>query len=166
MLALLLLVSVAVTVWVLNAPAQRFLPSFARLLADPVVEGGAWSLLSGRSTASGTFGGRDVAILLKLKRGRHDQGSLVVAMRTGEPAALDAAGIDARASDDGARRALFDLARHDLRLHAEEGWLKAVWQPQGFVIFPGGFSESRWRDVLQALEAVAASLDAVASPSA
>jgi hypothetical protein len=164
MLPLFLLVSIAVVVWVLNAPAQRFLPSLARLLADPVVEGGAWALLSGRSTASGTFGGRDVAILLKLKRGRHDQGHLVVAIRTDGPAALDAAGIDARASDDGAQRALFELARHDLRLHVEDGWLKAVWRPQGFVIFPGRFSESRWRDVLQALRAVAASLDAVASP--
>jgi hypothetical protein len=163
-LALFLLVSIAVAVWVLNAPALRFLPSFARLLADPVVEGGAWSLLSGRSTASGTFDGRDVAILLRLKRGRHDQGYLVVAMRTSGPVALDAAGIDARASEDGARRALFELARHDLRLHVEDGWLKAVWQPHGFVIFPGGFSESRWRDVLQALQAVAASLDAVRVP--
>ena len=63
-------------VWVLNARAQRFLPSLARLLADPVVEGGAWALLSG-----------------------------------------------------------------------------------------GRFSESRWRDVLQALRTVAGSLDAVASPS-
>jgi len=161
MLALLLLVSIAVAVWVLNAPAQRFLPSFARLLADPVVEGGAWSLLSGRSTASGTFGGRDVTILLKLKRGRHDQGYLVVAMRTGGPAGLDAAGVDASASGDAARRALFELARHDLRLRVDDGWLKAVWQPQGFVIFPGRFAESRWRDVLQALHAVAASLDAV-----
>ena len=138
----------------------------ARLLADPVVEGGAWSVLSGRSTASGTFDGRDVAVLLKLKRGRHDQGHLVVAMRTGGPVALDAAGVDASASGDGARRALFELAKHDLRLSVEDGWLKAMWQPNGFVIFPGRFSESRWRDVLQALQAVAASLDAVASPSA
>ncbi|HET9267115.1 MAG TPA: hypothetical protein VFO31_03085 [Vicinamibacterales bacterium] len=37
-----------------------------------------------------------------------------------------------------------------------------MWQPQGFAIFPGRFSESRWRDVLQALRAVASSLDAVA----
>ena len=165
MLALFLLVSIAVAVWVLNAPAQRFLPSLARLLSDPVVEGGAWSFVSGRSTASGTFDGRDVAILLKLKRGRHDRGYLVVAMRTEGPADLDAAGIDASASGDGARRALFELARHDLRLLVEGGWLKAVWQPHGFVIFPGRYSESRWRDVLQALQAVATSLDAVASPA-
>jgi hypothetical protein len=160
MLPLLVLAALVAVVWALNASAQRFLPAFARLLTGAPIHAGAWSVLSGRSTAVGTFGGRDVSIELKLKRGRHDQGYLVVSMRTNAATVLDAANVDARATGDAARRALFVLATHDLRLTVEDGWLRARWQPQGFVLFPGAFVESRWREVLNAMHAVAASLDA------
>ena len=164
MFALLVLASIVAAVWALNASGQRFLPSFARLLAQPAVNAGAWSVVSGRSTASGTFGGRDVSVELKLRRGRHDQGYLVVSMRTNAPAVIDAAAIDAHTTGDAGRRALFTLAKHDLMLRAGEGWLHARWQPQGFVLFPGAFAESKWRDVLDSMRAVTASLDAATAP--
>jgi hypothetical protein len=159
-LGLLVLISIVAAVWALNAPGQRFLPAFARLLTGSAIHASPWSVLSGRSTASGTFGGRDVAVELKLRRGRHDQGYLVVSMRTSGASVLDAASVDARATGDAARRALFTLARHDLMLRADNGWLHARWQPQGFVLFPGAFAESKWREILDSMHAVAASLDA------
>jgi hypothetical protein len=162
-LALLVLASIVAVVWALNAPAQRFLPSFARLLADRAVQAGPWSVVSGRSTASGTFHGRDVSIELKLRRGRHDQGYLVVSMRTNAPVALDGTSIDAHTTGEAGRRALFTLVKHDLMLRADNGWLHARWQPQGFVLFPGALAESKWREVLDAMEVVAASLDAAPS---
>jgi hypothetical protein len=158
--ALLLLAAIVAVVSALNAPAQRFLPSFVRLLDDAAVHAGLGSFFSGRSVASGTFGGRDVVILLKLKRGRYDHGYLIASMRTRERAVLDSAGVDARGMGEAARRALFALATHDLRLSVEDGWLKALWEPQGFLLFPGTFHESNWREVLGAMEVVAASLDA------
>ena len=54
------------------------------------------------------------------------------------------------------------LAAHDLVLSVEDGWLKALWRPQGFVIFPGRFSEETWPQVLEAMRALATSLEAVA----
>ena len=162
MLALLLLASVVAFVWLLNAPGQRFLPSFVQLLENASVAG-AWTLLSGRALASGTFAGRPVAIELQLKRGRYSQGYLIVSMRTNESVALDSAGVDARATGDAARRALFTLATRDLQLSVDAGWLRARWQPQGFVLFPGTFNAPVWRDVLDAMQTVAASLDAAAA---
>jgi hypothetical protein len=165
-LGLLLLISIVAVVWALNAPGQRFLPAFARLLTRSAVQAGAFSVLSGRSTAAGTFGGRDVSVELKLRRGRHDQGHLVVSMRMKTPAVMDAAAIDAHTTGDTGRRALFTLAKHDLMLRAGEGWLHARWQPQGFVLFPGAFAESKWREILDSIHAVAASLDmAPSAPS-
>jgi hypothetical protein len=35
-----------------------------------------------------------------------------------------------------------------------------MWKPVGFVIFPGTFSEEKWRPVLEAMRTVAASLEA------
>jgi len=109
---------------------------------------------------AGRFAGRDVMLRLHIRRGKFDQGHLVIAMQShGGP--LDAAGVDAQARDDVARRALFTLAARDLRLHVEDGWLQARWQPHGFVFFPGPFIESKWREVLEAMRAVVTSLDQV-----
>ena len=166
MIALLVLVSIVVAVWALNAPGQRFLPSMVRLLQGPTVHAGTASVLTGRSEASGTFSGREVSIELKLRRGRHDQGYLVVSMQTNAPGPIDAAGIDAHATGDEARRALYTLAKHDLLLRVSDGWLLARWQPQGFVLFPGVFAESKWRDVLDSMHTVAAALDAATSSQA
>jgi hypothetical protein len=57
---------------------------------------------------------------------------------------------------------LFSIAACDLLLSVEEGWLKALWKPQGFVIFPGQFSEEKWRQVLEAMQTVVTSLEVAA----
>jgi hypothetical protein len=147
-------------VWVLNAPGYHFPRRFARLIEDASLDAGVLRFLSGGPALAGTFAGRDVLLRLHLRRGRHDQGHLVIAMRT-RASPLDAAGVDAQATGDVARRALFTLAARDLTLHVEDGWLQARWRPQGFVFFPGPFIESTWREVLEAMRAVATSLDQV-----
>ena len=160
MLAPLLLVIVVAIVWFFMVPGQQFLPAFARLLTAATIQRSVFSVFSGLSYATGQFCGRDVAIRLQLKRGRYAQGYLVVAVHTGGPPVLDYNGIEALARDEAGRRALFTIAAHDLLLNVEGGWLKTMWRPQGFVIFPGPFSEEKWRPVLEAMETVAASLDA------
>jgi hypothetical protein len=59
-----------------------------------------------------------------------------------------------------ARTALDELEIRDgLNVSFDDGWLKARWQPAGFTMFPGRFDAGRWRRVLQAMSAVAASLE-------
>ena len=137
-----------------------FLLGFARLLNEPTIQGGAFSFLTGRSEAIGRFGDRDVAIRLQLKRSRYGQGSLVVAVLTASQRSLNYDGIEARTRAETGRRALFSIAAHDLLLSVEDGWLQALWRPQGLIIFPGRFADDKWREVLEALHVVAASLDA------
>ena len=158
-LAALTLAAIVFVVWKLNAPGQQFVPAFTRLLADPVIQRGAFSVFSGRSYATGTFKGRDVAIRLQLSRHQHEPGYLVIAVRTNGPATLDYNGIEAHTRDDAGRQALFTIARHDLLLSVEQGWLKTMWKPVGFVVFPGRFSEEKWKPVLEAMQAVAMSLE-------
>lgn len=158
----MLLVIVGVVAWKFITPGEQFLPHFARLLTEPTIQRGPFSFFSGRSYATGRFQDRDVALRLQLKRSRYGQGYLVVAVRTGGPPALNYDGIDARTRDDAGRRALFAIAAHDVLVSVEEGWLKALWRPQGFVIFPGRFSEEKWRQMLEAMRALATSLEAAA----
>jgi len=162
LLSLLLLFIVGVVAWKFIAPGEQFLPGFARLMTEPTIQRGAFSFFSGRSYAIGTFRDREVAIRIQLKRSRYGQGYLVVAVRTDGKPALNYDGIDACTRDEAGRRALHVIATHDLLLSVEEGWLKALWRPQGFVIFPGRFSEEKWRQVLGAMQAVATSLEAAA----
>jgi hypothetical protein len=163
LLTLLSLLAVVVVVaWKFIVPGEQFLPGFARLLTEPTIQRGAFSFFSGRSYAIGKFQDRDVAIRLQLKRNRYGQGYLVVAVRAGGQPMLDYDGIDARTRDHAGRRAMFSIAAHDLLLSVEEGWLKALWRPQGFIVFPGRFSEEKWRQVLDAMQVVATSLEAAA----
>ena len=161
-MALLVVIAIGALAWVFIAPGQRFLPAFTRLLSEPTIQRGAFSFFSGRSYATGKFEGRDVAIRLQVKRGRYSLGYLVVAFRTGGPPVLDYDGIDARTRDDAGRRALASIAANDLVISVEDGWLKALWRPVGFIVFPGRFAEDRWRRVLAALNTVASSLEAAA----
>ncbi len=131
-------------------------------MTDPKIEKRPLSLFSGRSYAVGKFHGRDVAIRLQLKRSRYGQGYLVLAVRTGGVPILDESGIDARARDEAGRRALSSITEHGLLPSVEEGWLKVLWKPQGFIIFPGRFSKEKWRDVLEAMQTLATSLEAAA----
>jgi hypothetical protein len=163
LIILLLIVIVVVVGWKLNAPGQRFLPAFARLMTEAAIQRGPFSFFSGRSYAVGKFQGRDVAIRLQLQRSEYGRGYLVVAVRTAGPPALTYDAIEARTRDDAGRRALVALAGHELLINVEEGWLKALWKPQGFLLFfPGHFSEEKWRQVLEAMHTVATSLEAAA----
>jgi hypothetical protein len=158
----LVLLVLAVVGWRFVAPGEQFLPRFAALLTEPAIQRGAFSFFSGRSYATGRFKGREVAIRIQLKRTRYGQGYLVLALRTHGPLTLDSHGVDARTRDDPGRLALVSIAAHDLRLSVQDGWLKAFWCPQGFMIFPGRFSEEKWREVLEAMQAVATSLETAA----
>ena len=159
MLAPVVLALVVVLLWWFIAPGQNFLPKFAHLLDRPVLHRGSLSVFFGLSSATGTFRGREVTATLQLKRGRYTQGSLIIAMRVGGEKALTYDGIEARTRDDTGRRALFTIAANDILLNVEDGRLKALWQPTGFVIFPGSFEEQKWRQVLDAMSAIAASLE-------
>lgn len=155
----LLLVVVGFVVWTLMAPGRAFLPAFARLLEAPFIQQSPLSFFSGRSYATGRFGGRDVAVRLQQKRGKYQVGYLVIAVRTGGPKTLDANGIEAHTRDEAGRKALFTMAANDLLLSLENGWLKTMWKPIGFAIFPGRFAEEKWRPVLEAMQTVATSLE-------
>lgn len=159
MLAPLLLVVVAFVAWKFTAIGREFLPAFARLLSAPNLQQGPLSVLSGRAYLTGQFRGRDVAIRLQSRRGRYQLGYLVVAMRTSGPPILDANGIETHTRDAAGRQALFTIATHDLLLSVEGGWLKTMWKPTGFMIFPGRFADEKWRPVLEAMMTVASSLD-------
>jgi hypothetical protein len=158
-LAPLLLVVVAFVAWKFTATGRRFLPEFAPLLSTPTLQQGLLSALSGRAYLTGRFRGRDVAIRLQSRRGRYQLGYLVVAMRTNGPPVLDANGLEAHVTDATGRQALFTIATQDLLLSVEGGWLKTMWQPVGFMIFPGRFEDDKWRPVLDAMSAIASSLD-------
>jgi hypothetical protein len=155
----LLFIAVIVIAWMFMASGEHFLTGFARLLTEPTITRGTFSALTGRSYATGTFQGRNVAIRLQLKRSRYGQGYLVAAIRTDGLHTLNYDGIEARGWDEAGRRALYVIATHDLLLSVEEGWLKCLWRPQGFVIFPGQFSEKKWHETLEAMHLLAASLE-------
>jgi hypothetical protein len=158
-MAVLVVLLVAVLAWLFIAPGQLFLPQFSALLATPKIDRSPVSVFSGRSYLTGTFNGREVVVRVQLKRGEY-QGYLVIALRTAGSSTLDNNGIEARVRDDRGQRALYSIARHDLILKVEEGWLKALWRPVGFTIFPGRFAPEKWREVLDSMQAVASSLDA------
>ena len=159
-MSVLLLLLVAGMAWFLIAPGQRFLPRFATLLEAPRLQRGVRSFLFGRSYLTGRYKGREVVVRLHMSRHEHELGYLVIAVRTAGGSTLDNSGIESHTHDDQGKRALFSIARQDLLLTVEHGWLKALWRPVGFVIFPGRFSEEKWREVLDSLHTVASSLDA------
>lgn len=153
----------------LIAPGERFLDGFIGLLADARVKRGPFSFLSGRSYVSGLYHGRDVMARLQLKRSRYGQGYLVVAMRLQADPNLDlgSAALAARTTNAAAGQARSSLDDRNLELSIEAGWLKALWQPQGLVIFPGPFSPETWTSVLDAmatLERALAAGDFVSPP--
>jgi hypothetical protein len=161
-MAAVILLLIGGVAWILIAPGRRFLPQFAGLLTNAAIHAGPASFFSGRSYATGTYNGREVVVRLKLRRGNHDLGHLVIAIRTAGALTLDNSGIEARTRDDEGRRALVSIVRHELLLTVEDGWLKALWRPLGFRLFPGSFSDAKWGEVLEAMHAVASSLDAAA----
>ncbi len=165
MFGLLVVVGIGVLVWKFVTPGQRFLPEFSRLLTEPKIDSGGLSFLSGRSALSGQFRGRDVSAQIQLPRSKYGTSYLVVKVRAPGVESLTGTQVDSRASDDAARRALYVLAMQDLQLTVEEGWLRALWSPKGLFIFPGAFSEEKWRKVLEAMHTVASSLEGRSNPA-
>ena len=135
------------------------------MLTDPKRDSGGLSFLSGRSALSGQFRGRDVSAQIQLPRSKYGTSYLVVKVRTSAVESLTGTQVDSRATDDEARRALYLLAMQDLQLSVEEGWLRALWSPKGLFIFPGRFSEEKWRKVLEAMHTVTSSLEGRSNPS-
>lgn len=134
-----------------------FLAGFARLLGDFRVESG--SPFTAGCVARGRHVGRDVVIRIHWG-GELTDSELVVAVKTGGHPSLVAADVDSYAKGDAARRALFTLAVEQITLKVVDGWLQAHWHSLGSRMFPGPFSEAKWRKVLDSLNAVASSLEA------
>ena len=159
MIGLLVLGIAAALVWKFVVPDGRFLRGFSGLLFDPKIQRGPLSFLTGRSYLTGSFQGRNVAVRLQLKRRRYYPGYLVLAVQTSTSLTLDYEGIETHARDTDGGKALFAAAVHDLQISAEQGWLKAMWKPYRFGGFPGRWSDEEWRKVLEAMHALALSLE-------
>ena len=158
MAGLLLLLVIGFVVWKLWTPGMAWAPAFARLLERPVTKAGLLPFVTGVETAGGEFQGRPVLLALHHKRGRHSLGFLVVAMQVRVMPGASRPSLATLTAPD-VRDALDLLERRsELQMSLEEGWLKARWQPGGFMIFPGRFDAQRWRGVLQAMSVVARSL--------
>ena len=146
--------------WKLWVPAMAWVPSFATLLDRSVQKAGFLPFITGLETAGGDFQGRPVLLALHHKRGRSGLGYLVIAMQPGRGSIGEQGGLDRPRAPE-ARTALDQLeADEGLHVSLDGGWLKARWQPVGFMIFPGRFDHDRWRRVLHAMSVVASSLEA------
>ena len=159
MLGPLVLLLIGFVLWKLWTPPMAWAPAFASLLERPVKKTGFLPFVTGLETVGGDFEGRPVLLALHHKRGRNSLGYLVVAMQphvTSEFSTETLATLTARE----VREALEELeSRSELHMSFEDGWLKARWQPGGFMIFPGQFEPQRWRRVLKAMSVVARSLE-------
>jgi hypothetical protein len=160
MLFLPVLICVGLLVWFLHTSGRDFLPDFAKLLDRPQIVDGFTGFLTGRSSLTGEFRGRNVEVSLKRKRGRYSLGYLVVTMKTSAPVTIESYAFSAYGHDRDAELALFALeTRHDVKLTHEPYSLKVLWMPIGFFIFPGRFEPEKWRDVLTHMHALAGSLE-------
>jgi hypothetical protein len=155
-----------VLIWKLWTPGLSFVPGFASLLIRPAGKSGLWPFLMGVETIGGQYQDRSVLLVLHHKRGRNSLGYLVVAMQAIEAAeavAKRAGAFREWIDDQAARDAWDDLElRYELKLSFGDGWMKATWQPGGFLIFPGRFEPERWSNVLRSMRTVLVSLERAA----
>ena len=159
MLGVLVLLAIGFVLWKLWTPAMGWAPAFAALLERPVTKTGFLPFITGLETVGGDFEGRPVLLALHHKRGRYSLGYLVVAMQPHAPSGVSAEALATLVTPE-AREALDELeSRSELHVSFQDGWLKARWQPGGFMIFPGQFEPQRWRRVLQAMSVVTRSLE-------
>ena len=161
MSGLLVVVLIGFVVWKLWTPAMSWAPAFATLLGRPVTKTGFLPFITGLETVGGDFEGRPVLLALHHKRGRNSLGYLVVAMQPHATSELSTEALATLTAPE-VREALEQLeSRSELHVSFEDGWLKARWQPGGFMIFPGQFEPHRWRRMLKAMSVVARSLESV-----
>jgi hypothetical protein len=168
MIALIVLVVLGFLVWKLWAPGLAFVPGFAALLEQPAGESGLWPFLKGVERVGGQYGARPVVLIVHHKRGKNTLGYLTVAMQLQHARATGSVSDAPREQlrEPTAREAWDQLElRHELKLSLGDGWLRATWQPGGFMIFPGRFEPERWRSVLRSMHAVIASLEREAAPA-
>jgi hypothetical protein len=159
-LGLLVLASIGFVLWKLWAPAMSWTPAFATLLERPVRKTGFLPFITGLERVGGEFEQRPVVLALHHKRGGNSLGYLVVAMQPHSTSGISAEALATLATPE-AREALEELeGGSELHVSFQEGWLKARWQPHGFMIFPGQFEPQRWRRVLKAMSVVVRSLEA------
>jgi hypothetical protein len=163
MSGLLVLFLISFVLWKLWTPAMAWAPAFATLLDRSVKKTGFLPFVTGLETVGGDFEGRPVVLALHHKRGRNSLGYLVVAMQPRATSGCSPDGLAMLTAPE-VREALDALEiRAELRVSCEDGWLKARWQPGGFMIFPGQFDAQRWRGVLQAMSVVVRSLESARS---
>ena len=167
MIGLIVLVALGAIVWKLWTPGRTFVPGFASLLDSPAGGSGLWSQLTGVQRIGGQYQGRPVLLIVHHKRSRHSLGYLVVAMQPLEAdkiAATHAGAFREWIRERAAQDAWDDLElRQELKLSFGDGWMKATWQPIGFVVFPGRFEPERWRGVLRSMHTIVTSLERAAS---
>ena len=159
MSGLLVLAFIGFVLWKLWTPAMSWAPAFATLLERPVTKTGFLPFITGLETVGGDFEGRPVLLALHHKRGRNSLGYLVIAMQPHATSGVSEEALATLTTPEG-REALEELeSRSELHVSFQDGWLKARWQPGGFMIFPGQFAQQRWRRVLKAMSVVTQSLE-------
>jgi hypothetical protein len=163
MIGLIVLAILGVVVWKLWTPGLTFVPGFASLLERPAGRSGLWPFLTGVETIGGQYRGRPVLLIVHHKRGRNTLGYLTVAMQpvaASDTIAKHSGAFREWIHEPAARKAWDDLElRQELKLSFGDGWMRAMWQPSGFVIFPGRFEAEQWRAVLQSMHTVVVSLE-------
>lgn len=159
MIELLIAAIVAAILWRMMPPGDPFLRGFALFMPDASIHRGPLSVLTGRSFVRGHVDAREVSIRLQLARGRRGKGSLDIAMAIGLDTSLTYEDLERQTRDSDGRQALFGLGQHGLSTQVRDGWLHATWTPKPVVTFPGRFAEEKWSEVLDAMSAVAASIE-------
>jgi hypothetical protein len=142
-----------------GTPPPRFLTDFAQLLDRSKMTGGLAGNGDKRWYLTGEFRGRKVVVTLQLKRTKLGRSYLFVSMQTKATVDVDAYEFPRFMHSKDAELALFALdAKHGFRLTHQAGELKALWLQAPF-FFPGGFDSPTWQSVLDAMHAVAGSLE-------
>jgi len=162
LLSVFVLLSAAV-VWATYARRKRaLLPDFGGLLEHPEFVDGLTGVIVGQSFLKGQFRGRNVVVLLQ---DTEEESRLVVTMETHALRTMDTYDFADYKGDREGELALFALeVKHELNLRHFDGYLKAEWQPLGFL--PRSFNRSKWQSVLEAMNTLAGSIERRASAAA
>jgi hypothetical protein len=162
LLSLCVLLSAAI-MWATYARRRRALPpELGRLLERAELVDGFAGVVAGQSFLKGQFRGRNVVVLLQQGE---EESTLLITMETHGPRAMDTYDFAGYKGDREGEVALFALeVKHELKLRHLDGYLKAEWQPLGFL--PRSFNRSKWQSVLEAMDALAGSIERRVASSA